>query len=331
MSLDHETYMRRALRIARCGAPYAHPNPMVGAVIVAPDGKVLAEGFHRRCGDGHAEVNAVDMLLARYPGIDCHDLTIYVSLEPCAHYGRTPPCALLLSRMGFGRCVVGTVDPFAKVNSRGIAMMREAGIDVTVGVLQEECRALNRRFFLAHTLRRPWVTLKWAQSADGYMDRRRGADESPAKFSTPLTSALMHRLRTEHDAIAVGANTVCLDRPSLTARLWPGPQPRPVVFGPEGCAKDAPLADRDPIYLQGPVPEALSRLYDMGITSLLVEGGPGLLRQFIDAGIHDEIRVETAPFSLGLEGAAPAPAVPPAGPSKIETIDQRVITTYTYS
>ena len=159
--------MRRALQLARQGAGHTSPNPMVGAVIVAPDGTIVGEGWHRKCGEGHAEVNAVasvsDVNLLK----DCN---IYVTLEPCSHYGKTPPCADLIIEKRIPRVVVGCMDPFAKVNGQGIRKLRDAGIEVATGILEKECLELNRRFITFHQKKRPWITLKWAQSEDGFMD-----------------------------------------------------------------------------------------------------------------------------------------------------------------
>lgn len=308
--------MARAIELARCGEPYAHPNPLVGAVIVNASGEILAEGYHRRCGEAHAEVNAVRMLDSKYPGIDTGNLTIYVSLEPCAHYGRTPPCAEMLARRGFGRVVIGTLDPFARVNGRGAAILRNSGAEVITGVMEKECRALNRRFFIAHTHRRPYIMLKWAQSADGYIDARRTvAHPGPYAFSSSLSRTLTHQLRTRFDAIAVGANTARCDRPQLDTRFWPGPVPRPVIFGNERCAEGLPLCDRQPVFIDGArtaedLSVALAALYDSGIASLLVEGGAGLLQSFISAGLWDDLRIETSPIRLGAGGSVRAPEIP---------------------
>ena len=212
-------YMRRCLQLASCGMQEARPNPMVGAVIVA-QGRIIGEGYHIRCGEAHAEVNA----FASVKPADEHllaEATIYVSLEPCAHQGRTPPCADLIVRKGVRRVVVGCVDPFAKVQGRGIAILREAGIDVTVGVLEEECRWLNRRFFTFHQHRRPYIILKWAQTADGFLD-----DHGKAlAISSPFTQRLVHRLRSECDVILVGRVTEERERPRLNVRLWSGRDP----------------------------------------------------------------------------------------------------------
>ncbi|MDE6288774.1 MAG: bifunctional diaminohydroxyphosphoribosylaminopyrimidine deaminase/5-amino-6-(5-phosphoribosylamino)uracil reductase RibD, partial [Muribaculaceae bacterium] len=219
-------YMERALELAGHGRGYTSPNPMVGAVITAPDGRIIGEGYHRRCGEGHAEVNAI----ASVKDADRELLkqsTMYVTLEPCSHYGKTPPCAKLIIDTGIPRVVVGAADPFKEVAGRGIAMLRAAGVDVTEGVMAEESRSLNARFITAHEQQRPWVTLKWARSADGYLDSDR-PDGTPEKFSTALTSVIVHRTRSLHDAILAGSGTALADRPRLDCRLWPGRNPLPI-------------------------------------------------------------------------------------------------------
>ena len=222
-----ENYMRRALQLARQGAGHTSPNPMVGAVIVASDGIIIGEGWHRKCGEAHAEVNAVASV--KDPDL-LKDSTIYVTLEPCSHYGKTPPCARLLIERGIPRVVVGCLDPFPAVSGRGVAMLREAGVEVVTGVLEQECRALNRRFLTAHTLGRPWVQLKWAQTADGFIGVPPHLGENPLRMSTPVTMKLMHRERALCDAIVVGAATANIDNPSLTTRYWPGNNPLRVVL-----------------------------------------------------------------------------------------------------
>ena len=191
------------------------PNPMVGAVIVC-DGKIIGEGYHVRCGEAHAEVNAIrsvkdTSLLKRS--------TIYVSLEPCSHYGKTPPCADLIIEKQIPRIVIGCRDPFSKVAGRGIQKLKDAGREVIVGVLETECRQLIRRFITFHTLRRPYITLKWAESSDRYIDYSR-TDGKPVILSSPLTSMLVHKKRAEHSAILVGTRTAELDNPCLNVRHW---------------------------------------------------------------------------------------------------------------
>ena len=203
MTTDDSKYMRRALALAGNGRGFASPNPMVGAVIVAPDGRIIGEGWHRVFGRAHAEVNAIASVADSDRGL-LHESTMYVTLEPCSHYGKTPPCAKLLVETGLRRVVIATVDPFPKVAGRGIAMLRDAGIEVEVGLMGEEARRLNRRFFTAHACRRPFVVLKWAMSADGFMDRRRDSvHKNACRFSTPLTTMSTMKLRSECDAVPV--------------------------------------------------------------------------------------------------------------------------------
>ena len=320
--------MRRALQLARCGRQGASPNPMVGAVIVDSAGLIIGEGFHRLCGGPHAEVNAVRSVYDTYGAVApemLHEATIYVTLEPCAHYGKTPPCAKLLIDEEVRRVVVGCVDPFAKVAGRGIAMLREAGIEVVTGVLEDECKALNRRFFTAHTERRPYITLKWAQSVDGYIDRNRGPEEPAQKFSTASGSVMVHRLRSLHDAIAAGSGTFIADRPKMDCRLWPGGRnPVRVAFDRRSRlpadAADVVLSDPD-------LKQALSLLYSRGITSVLVEGGRTIIEAFLKAGLWDSIRVEVSPDKMSEQGGVKAPAIPsvtPDGGPLIPTMIERI-------
>lgn len=286
----NEKYMRRALELARLGEIGAHPNPMVGAVIVGPDGEILGEGYHQRCGEGHAEVNAVADAERR--GADLSKATIYVTLEPCSHYGKTPPCAELIIRKGIPRVIVGCIDPFAKVHGRGVKMLRDAGVEVVLAPeeIARECRELNRRFFTAHELHRPYVALKWAETADGFVDRLRTPEEPPLQISTPAGQVAVHRYRSTFDAIAVGSGTERMDSPHLDARKYPGGRaPKRVYFT-----------------RQEPLIEQLTRLYEDGITSVLIEGGPTLQRAFIAAGLVDEIRREVSPTPLSAPGL-PAP------------------------
>ena len=305
--------MRRALQLARAGLGHTSPNPMVGAVIAAPDGRIIGEGWHRHFGGPHAEVNAVRSVreadLALLP-----QSTIYVTLEPCSHYGKTPPCAKMLCECRFRRVVIAAGDPNPKVSGRGVRMLRDAGITVDEGLMEKEASELNRAFMTSQILRRPFVTLKWAQSADGFMDARRSYGEGAYRFSIPLTSQLVHWRRALHDAIAVGARTVLADRPRLDVRLIEGQSPRPVVFDRHCLISPACLSQMrsDAIVIDSDEPLAyvMHRLYaDFGISSLLVEGGAGLLRSFLAAGLWDEAWVEVSHICLGHEGAVMAPAI----------------------
>lgn len=295
--------MQRCIELARYGAMHAAPNPMVGAVIVY-QGRIIGEGYHAVCGKGHAEVNAINSVRPSDRPL-LKDSTLYVSLEPCAHYGKTPPCARLIVNTGIPRVVVGCVDPFAKVQGRGIDILREAGVEVTVGVLEKECQALNRRFITAQTKRRPYITLKWARSADGFIDRWRDEadDESPAQISTPWSILRVHQLRAMHQAILVGHSTLRLDHPQLNLRHWVGNAPQRVVLGrvAEGELPAGWLAFAD-------IDTALTELYRMGVQSLLVEGGQQTLQSFIDQGLWDEAFVELSTETLG--SGVPEPRMP---------------------
>lgn len=313
--MEDEKYMRRCLQLARNGLCRTAPNPMVGAVVVC-DGQIIGEGYHVRCGQAHAEVNAIrsvkdEALLKRS--------TLYVSLEPCSHYGKTPPCADLIVEKGIPRIVVGCQDPFAKVAGRGIRKLREAGREVLVGVLEQECRALISRFITFHTLHRPYVTLKWAESADGYLDvvRKEG---KPVRLSNDLTMLLVHKKRAEHSAILVGTRTALLDNPSLNVRDWYGPSPVRVVIDRrcvlpagghllDGTVPTLVFTERVQApkpgveYVQADfqkplLPQLLDGLYARGLQSLLVEGGSCTLQSFIDAGLWDEAFVEESPLRL---------------------------------
>ena len=280
-----EKYMRRCLQLAANGIQGARPNPMVGAVIVA-DGRIVGEGYHVRCGEGHAEVNAFASVRPEDEGL-LPSATVYVSLEPCAHYGKTPPCADLIVRKGVRRVVVGCVDPFAEVQGRGIERIRQAGIEVTVGVLQQECQWLNRRFFTYHREHRPYIILKWAQTANGFIDDHGHA----LQLSNEQTQRLCHKLRAEEDAILVGHTTDAREHPRLDVRYWHGPNPKRIV-----------------LTRQRPLPQLMGDLYLQGVQSLIVEGGRQTHDAFLAAGLWDELRVETSPLCVA-DGTR-APQVP---------------------
>jgi len=290
--MTDEKYMRRCIQLAKNGRQTTEPNPMVGAVIVHED-RIIGEGYHIRPGGPHAEVNAFASVR---PEDECllPESTIYVSLEPCSHWGKTPPCAELLIRKGIKRCVVGCQDPFAKVQGRGIKMLREAGIEVVVGVLEEECLHLNDHFITFHSKHRPFTTLKWAQSANGFID---------GKFSNYYTQALCHKRRAEHGAIMVGSRTWEKDRPRLDVRRWYGTNPKVYVA-------------------HGGVPEVEEM-------SLLVEGGATLHQYFIDNCLWDDCFVEIAPFDI--EGTVKAPVLKDAELVGEETVCERTVLHYCHT
>ena len=289
--MNDEKYMQRCIQLAKNGIQGARPNPMVGAVIVAPltshssplTSRIIGEGYHVRCGQGHAEVNAFASVHPEDEPL-LKDATIYVSLEPCSHYGKTPPCADLIIKKGVRRVVVGTIDPFAEVQGRGIKKLQDAGIEVTVGVLEKECQWLNRRFFTYHSKHRPYIILKWAQTANGFIDEHGKA----LQISNEQTQMLSHQLRAEEDAILVGHTTESKEHPQLTVRHWHGPNPKRVV-----------------LTHQRPLSQLIDDLYQQGIQSLIVEGGRQTHESFLAAGLWDEIRVETGAMTVADGTRAP--------------------------
>lgn len=304
-----EKYMRRSLQLAKGGEGRVAPNPMVGAVVVA-DGRIIGEGFHRTYGGPHAEVNAI----ASVKEEDRHLLkesTIYVTLEPCSHYGKTPPCSKLIIETGIPRVVIGAPDPNPLVAGRGVKMMREAGIEVTENVLKEECFEINKRFMTAHTTVRPWIQLKWAQSADGFIAAYdQDGNLKPVKISSSLSSVWMHRERANVEAIMVGSNTRKIDNPRLDVRFWGGKNPKVI-----DCRHDMDCL------------RSVELLRKEGITSLMVEGGAKLLQSFIKDGLYDEVRIEESPKLIG-EGVK-SPTVPEdVYPVAREICRDNVITLY---
>ena len=316
-------FMARCLTLARMGAGQTAPNPMVGAVVVHA-GRIIGEGFHRAYGGPHAEVNAIAAVrdASLLPAS-----TLYVSLEPCSHQGKTPPCTELILRTGIRRVVVACTDPFPAVSGRGIRRLREAGMEVTTGVLEAEARRLNRFFLTAQTARRPYIILKWAESADGFIDRTRSSAAVPAvRLSDAVTMRAVHRLRAEVGAIMVGARTAMLDDPSLTVRHWVGANPMRILLDYEGSVsgnlhlfdgaaptlvftanQSATLSATLPTSVellhldvsQPALPQILRVLHERRIDSLLVEGGAYLHGLFIDSGLWDEARIETTSLRLG--------------------------------
>lgn len=320
MSID-EHYMRRCLQLAALGKGRVAPNPLVGAVIVH-NGHVIGEGYHEQFGQAHAEVNAVASV--KDPSL-LSESTIYVSLEPCAHYGKTPPCADLLVAKRFKRVVVGTLDVNAQVYKKGIKRLEDAGIEVTVGVWEAECWALNRPFFTFHAEKRPYVLLKWAQTKNGLLDNAAGEPGEVSWISAPETQVLVHHWRSEHPAILVGKNTVLNDNPSLTVRAVEGNNPVRVLLdshnaiGDDAAIKNAEAEtivlnlERNErvntvhyVKLDELSPAAiLAELYARSIQSVLIEGGAQTLQSFIDAGLWDEARVITGRSVFETGTAAP--------------------------
>jgi len=318
-----ETHIARALVLAARGLGAVEPNPMVGAVVTAADGRIVGEGWHRRFGDAHAEVNALAEAGERARGG-----TLFVSLEPCCHFGKTPPCATAVIASGVRRVVVAMLDPFPKVAGGGVAILREAGIEVVVGVREAEARALNAPFLKRIATGMPWVHLKWAMSLDGKIATRTGDSQW---ISGVESRAVVHELRGRMDAILVGRGTVVADDPLLTARpAGPRVATRIIVSAsgelPERCqlratAREIPtlIFTENEARLRGwkhdgceivGLPVSLDAiLHELGrreMTNVLVEGGAGLLGSFLDAGLGDEVHAFIAPMLIG-GLAAPSP------------------------
>ena len=336
--MEYANFIAHCIEIARRGEYYVAPNPMVGAVLVRnSDEQILAEGWHQKYGEGHAEVNCFKHFEEQITNhqlqiTNLKDCTLFVSLEPCSHYGKTPPCAKLIIEKGVGRVVVGMLDPNPLVAGKGVQMLRDAGIEVIVGVMENECRELNKRFLCLHEHHRPYVILKWAQTADGFIDRKRVENQSPKAeshlngalaISTPETKKLVHKMRAENMAIMVGTNTVLLDNPRLLNTHWEGRNPiRVTVDRHNRIPSDARIFSDgiETIVYRDRTdwPFILTDLASRNIHSILVEGGTTLLTHILDSGIWDEIHVEVAPeLTIGDGVAAPQIALP----DNFETVD----------
>ncbi|MCC5924563.1 MAG: bifunctional diaminohydroxyphosphoribosylaminopyrimidine deaminase/5-amino-6-(5-phosphoribosylamino)uracil reductase RibD [Crocinitomicaceae bacterium] len=307
-----EYFMRRALFLASKGSGYVAPNPLVGAVIVK-DNKIIGEGFHEYYGQAHAEVNAVNTV-KNYELLKSS--TIYVTLEPCAHFGKTPPCSDLIIQHQFQRVVVACIDPFAEVSGKGIQKMRAAGIQVDVGLLEKEAKALNKKFFTFHQKKRPYITLKWAQTKDGFLDKKRKPGDVGVNWITqPETKLIVHALRAENAGILVGVKTILADNPLLNVRHHFGPHPHRFILDPKN---EIPLNaailntnkesttifneqdDRKKhqgvnkiILTNFSLSEILTEIYKQNILSILVEGGAHTLNTFLHEGFWDEAHIFT--------------------------------------
>jgi diaminohydroxyphosphoribosylaminopyrimidine deaminase/5-amino-6-(5-phosphoribosylamino)uracil reductase len=312
-------YMQRALELAALGLGRVSPNPMVGCVLVH-QGRVIGEGWHQKYGGPHAEVNAINSVVAKAQLKDC---TLYVNLEPCSHHGKTPPCADLVITSGIKKVIISNQDPNPQVAGQGIARMREHGVEVQVGVLEEYGRFLNRRFFTFHRKRRPYIILKWAQTTDGYLARANGDSKW---ISNEYSRQLVHRYRASEDAIMVGRGTAQHDDPAITTRHWQGRNPLRVVLDPQLVLKnELKLFDgtaqtlryntirneiKPGFELVGVsenriLPDMWEDLYQRGIQSILVEGGAYTLKSLMEKNYWDEARVFTAPVTFGAGISAP--------------------------
>jgi diaminohydroxyphosphoribosylaminopyrimidine deaminase / 5-amino-6-(5-phosphoribosylamino)uracil reductase len=302
--------MQRCITLATLASGNVAPNPMVGAVLVH-NGNIIGEGYHKVYGGPHAEVNCIDSVNNNNKHLISNS-SIYVSLEPCAHFGKTPPCADLIIRHGIKKVFVGTRDPFAEVNGKGIEKLTAAGAEVTSGVLEQECKAINKRFFTFHTKHRPYIILKWAQTADHKIGN---VGNSRLMITNEFTNRIVHKWRSEEAAIMAGTNTVMMDDPQLTNRLWKGNHPVRVIVDMDlrlplslkvfdGSVKTIvfnALKHEESVNLifyqvtrdVSLVHQVMNGLYQMRILSVMIEGGAKLIQSFIDEGMWDEARVIT--------------------------------------
>ncbi|MCW8896806.1 MAG: bifunctional diaminohydroxyphosphoribosylaminopyrimidine deaminase/5-amino-6-(5-phosphoribosylamino)uracil reductase RibD [Flavobacteriales bacterium] len=320
--ISHETYMLRCLQLAKKGIRNVYPNPMVGCVIVYKN-TIIGEGYHKNYGEAHAEVNAINSvknksLLA--------ESTIYISLEPCAHFGKTPPCADLIVQHKIPHVVIGCIDTYAEVAGKGIEKLKKAGIKITLGVLEKECLAINKRFFTFHNKKRPYIILKWAQTQDGFIDIDRQKNFLHDNWITCAASKkLVHKWRSEEHAIMIGTNTALNDNPSLTVREWKGKNPIRVVLDlnlrlPKNLTifnDEAPIivfnslkneVAKNITYIkiestENILQQCMYKLYEQQITSIFIEGGAQLLQSFINENLWDEAKVFTGnkTFEKGLK------------------------------
>lgn len=306
----HEFYMKRCIQLAKNGLGTTYPNPLVGSVIVH-NGKIIGEGWHKKAGEPHAEVNAVNSVKDKSL---LKEATIYVSLEPCSHFGKTPPCCDLIIANQIPNVVIGTIDPFAKVAGNGVKKLIENGKNVTIGILEDECNELNKRFFTFHQKKRPYIILKWAETADGFIAPISKEEKSPVWITNSYSRQLVHKWRSEEQAILVGTNTVLEDNPKLDARDFKGNNPIRIVWDKSNkiteefhvknktistffLTESKNLTEKENIYYKNTIfdtllpKKTLDILYEENIQSVIIEGGSQTLQSFIDANLWDEARV----------------------------------------
>lgn len=313
-------FMRRCIDLACSAEGMTYPNPLVGSVVVH-DGTIIGEGYHQKAGLPHAEVNAINSVKDKEK---LTGSTLYVNLEPCSHYGKTPPCADFIISCKIPRVVAGTIDTTAKVAGKGISRLREAGVEVITGVLEKECRFLNRRFFTFNEQGRPWIILKWARSADGFMDIDRNSTSisRPTWISGKPERVIVHKWRSVEQAVLVGAGTVRYDHPMLNVREWEGASPLAIVLSSSGNVNLQSIKGRvlvfthndaakihgaEIIKLYADEPscrQIASFLFKAGIQSLMIEGGASILNHFISFDLWDEARIFTGKtrFMKGVPG-----------------------------
>ena len=328
----HEKYIKRCIQLAENGLGTTYPNPMVGSVIVH-DNKIIGEGWHRKAGEPHAEVNAINSVKDKTL---LKKATIYVSLEPCSHYGKTPPCSDLIIASGIKKILIGSIDPFPEVSGKGIKKLMDAGCQVTLGILDTKCNVLNKRFFTFHKQQRPYIILKWAQSVDGFIapiSTEENHTREPIWITNQYSRQLVHKWRSEEAAILVGTNTAVMDNPKLDTRLFEGTNPVRVLLDKNlRLTEDSSLLDKSTktiVICSDEAQKTISKtssenlifetinfekditteickiLFKHGLQSIIIEGGAMTLQSFIDSGLWDEARVFTGDVQFGKGTKAP--------------------------
>ncbi|ULC60626.1 bifunctional diaminohydroxyphosphoribosylaminopyrimidine deaminase/5-amino-6-(5-phosphoribosylamino)uracil reductase RibD [Flaviramulus sp. BrNp1-15] len=296
----HEKYIKRCIEIAKNGLGATRPNPMVGSVIVLED-KIIGEGYTSAYGSNHAEVNAINSVKNKDL---LKEATLYVTLEPCSHFGKTPPCSDLIIEHKIPNVVIGTIDTHSKVSGKGIEKLIKAGCNVTVGILEDKCKQHHKRFFTFHNKKRPYIILKWAETTDGFIAPRTKKEKKPVWITNTISQQLVHKWRAEEQAILVGTNTVLQDNPTLTVRNWTGQNPtRIVIDKTEKLSKDFNvfnneaetiiISEKNIVFSKGLASQICETLYKIDINSVIIEGGLRTLQTFIDENIWDEARVFT--------------------------------------
>lgn len=315
--------MKEAIKLAAKGAEKVFPNPMVGCIIVH-NGKVIGKGYHKKFGEAHAEINAIHSVKNKSL---LKDATLYVTLEPCAHHGKTPPCADAIIKHGIQRVIIGSIDPNPVVKGKGITKLMKSGCDITTGVLEQACMELNKRFFTFHREKRPYIILKWAMTKDGYIDKLRTNEQKPLKITGKEADKLAHKWRSEEQAIMVGTNTVIMDNPMLTTRHIEGKSPirvildrnlktpidsnifnnfaQVIVLNSKKNAKQENVEFVKMEFQKKSLRPVLTELYKRNIQSVIVEGGAKLLNSFIGQGLWDEARVFKSDKKIGKGIKAP--------------------------
>lgn len=346
----HEIYIKRCLELAKNGLPTAMPNPSVGAVIVF-ENKIIGEGYTSKYGSNHAEVNAINAVKDKL--LLCKS-TIYVSLEPCSHFGKTPPCADLIIKNKIPNVVIGTLDSNEKVSGNGIKKLIEAGINVTIGILEDECKASNKRFFTFHEKKRPYIILKWAESQDGFIApnvtlKQAKSDKKPIWISNEVSRQLVHKWRSEEQAILVGTKTVLADNPKLDVRDWKGKNPVRIILDRTGkissnynvkdekintiiITEQEKFQSSDYLHYEKCIfdnqliTSVCKILYKNNIQSVIIEGGTKTIQSFIDANIWDEARVFKS--EIVFENGTKAPKINYKNAVKQTIIDDELLTIY---